>query len=84
MVGVTAFHIFTESSLAAKTLVLSKGLDNAFYIDTLNSEIVCSNSNNNILPIEDYFDNESLIDANQSTKFVNDHRLGIVISVVKK
>ena len=59
-------------------------LDNAFYIATLYSAILHGNSINNILPIETYIDNESFVDAIQSTKFVNNCRLRTDISVVKE
>ena len=41
-----------KSSLAAETLALSEGLDNAFYIVTLYSAILHGNSVDNTLPIE--------------------------------
>ena len=69
-------------SLAAKAVALSEDFDNAFYIAKLYSEILNSNSNNNVLP-KVYTDKKSLIDAIQLTKYVNNSRLIIDISAVK-
>ena len=74
---------FAKSSLTAEGLASYEGLVSVFYIAKLYSEILHWNSDHNILPLVTYNDNESLVDAIQTTEGVNDRRLRINISAVK-
>ena len=73
-----------KSSLTAKTLALSEGVDSAYYISTLFAEIMHGNTDNHKLPIQAYIHNKSLIDELKWTNFVTDKRLFIDISSVKE
>ena len=73
----------TKSSLAAETLSLSEGLDNAYYVASLYNEILY-NGNENLFPNEAYIDNKSLFNSLQSTKMVSERRLRLDISAIKE
>ena len=72
-----------RSTLAAETLSLVEGLDTAFYLGHLVSEILC-NTKKNVVPIDCYIDNKSLYDNIHSTKMVAEKRLRIDIASIKQ
>ena len=61
---------------------LSDGIDGAVFVNALLSEIYFGNARS--LPIEFITDNQSLIDALKSSKYVSDKRLRIEIGIVKE
>ena len=69
-----------KSSLAAETLALQEGVEEALYLRKLLTEM-CPNM---VLPIDAYVDNKSLVDALRSTKLVSDRRLRIDIGVLRQ
>ena len=68
-----------RSTLAAETMALQEGLEEAIYIRSLLLEL-----GNWKIPIVAYVDNKSLIEALYSTKQVNDRRLRIDIGSLKE
>jgi hypothetical protein len=69
-----------KSTLAAETLALQEGIEEAIYLQKLLSEL-CPRMR---IPIDVYVDNRSLVDALQSTKLVCDRRLRIDIGALKQ
>ena len=69
-----------KSSLAAETLALQEGVEEAIYIQKLLTEMYPSCS----FPIHAFVDNKSLVGAFGSTRFVDDHRLRITIGALKE
>ena len=59
-----------KSSLAAETLSMSDGIDGAAFVNALLSEIYFGNTRS--LPVEFITDNQSLVDALKSPKYVSD------------
>ena len=57
-----------RSSLAAETLALQEGIDEAIYLRHLLSEMMPEQS----LPIDVHVDNKGLVDAVRSTKLVSE------------
>lgn len=68
-----------RSTLAAETMALQQGLEEAIYIRSLVSELLSCE-----LPIVAYVDNKSLVQAVYSTKQVDDRRLRIYIGSLKE
>ena len=68
-----------KSNLAAETLALVEGLDMAFYLGSILSEIIKVK-----IPIECYVDNKSLWENTQSTKNVTEKRLRIDLASIKE
>ena len=73
-------HRVVKSPLAAETL--SDGIDGAIFVNALLSEIYFGNTRS--LPIEFITDNQSLVDALKSSKYVSDKCLRIEIGIVKE
>ena len=69
-----------RSTLAAETLAMQEGVDEAIYLQHLMSEVMPQEE----IPIDIYVDNRSLIDAITSTKLVADRRLRIDIASLKQ
>ena len=61
---------------------MSDGIDGEVFVNALLSEIYFGNTR--ILPIEFITDNQSLVDALESSKYVSDNRLRIEIRIVKE
>ena len=68
-----------RSTLAAETMALQEGLEEAMYIRSLIFELKHVE-----VPIVGYVDNKSLVEAVHSTKQVNDRRLRIDIGAIKE
>ena len=68
-----------RSTLAAETLALQEGLEEAMYIRTMIFELL-----GHKVPIVGYVDNRSLVEAVYSTKQVNDRRLRIDMGAIKE
>ena len=60
-----------RSTLAAETLALQEGIDEALYLQRLFTELMPSQK----FPIDVYTDNQGVVDALCSTKLVDDRRL---------
>ena len=69
-----------KSSLAAETLALQEGVEEAIYIQKLLTEMCPSCS----FPIHAFVDNKSLVEALGSTRLVDDRRLRITIGALKE
>ena len=61
---------------------MSDGIDGAIFVNALLSEIYFGNTRS--LPIEFITDNQSLVDALKSSKYVSDKHLRIEIGIVKE
>ena len=72
-----------KSTLAAETLALVDGADNAFLLSKLLGEIIY-NEKNSRLPIECRTDNRSLFQAAHTTNTLSDKRLRIEMSIVRE
>ena len=72
-----------KSTIAAETLALVEGADNAFLLSKLLAEIIY-NKKKDHLPIECRIDNRSLFQAAHSTNTLNDKRLRIEMSIVRE
>ena len=68
------------STLAAETLALQVGINEAIYLRHLMCEMMPEQD----LPIDVYVDNRSVVDAIRSTKLVSDRRLRIDIAALKQ
>ena len=73
-----------RSTLTAETLAMMDGIDAGLFIASLYSEIVHGRIIDGNIPIEVITDNNSLIDALNSSKPVTDKRLRIDISALKE
>ena len=73
-----------KSTIAAEALSLVDGLDTAFYVGSIITEILYRGANCNKIPINCYIDNRSLYENLHSTKSVNEKRLRIDIAAVKE
>lgn len=71
------------STLAAETLAMSDGIDNAIFLTTLHSELTTGDTENTI-PIICITDNHSLADALKSTKSVAEKRIRLKMSSINK
>ena len=71
-----------RSTLAAETLSLQEGLEDAVYLHHLLRELLCLQDK--ALPIIAYVDNKSLVEAVHSTKLVDDKRLRLDIGAIKE
>ena len=69
-----------RSTLAAESLALLEGLEEALYLRSVLMEIHISTT----IPIVGFVDNKSLVEAIYSTKLVNDKRLRIDIGAIKE
>ena len=69
-----------KSTLAAETLALMEGIDEAIYLKKILSEM-CPKMQ---IPIDGYVDNKSLVDALKSTHLVEERRLRIDIGILKQ
>ena len=72
-----------KSTLAAVTLALVEGLDMAFYLGSILTEIVYK-TNGCKIPIECFVDNKSLCENTYSTKNVTEKRLRIDLASIKE
>ena len=61
---------------------MSYGIDGAVFVNALLSKIYCGNTKS--LPIMFITDNQSLVDALKSSKYVSDKCLRIEIGIVKE
>ena len=68
-----------RSTLAAETMALQEGLEEAIYVRSLIFELLGWE-----VPIVGYVDNKSLVEAVYSTKQVSDRRLRIDIGAIKE
>ena len=73
-----------KSTIAAEALSLVDGLDTAFYVGSIVTEILYRNADCNKIPINCYIDNHSLYENLHSTKSVSEKRLRIDIAAVKE
>ena len=69
-----------RSTLAAETLALLEGLEEAMYLKTMIKKIDTSQ----VIPIVGYVDNKSLVESIYSTKLASDKRLRIDIGAIKQ
>ena len=69
-----------RSTLAAETLALLEGLEEALYLRSVLGEFNVGK----LIPIIGYVDNKSLVEALYSTKLVNDKRLRIDLGAIKE
>lgn len=68
-----------RSTLAAEALSLQEGIEEAYYVRTIMSELL-----NVTAPINAFVDNKSTVDAVFSTKMVDDKKLRIDIAAIKE
>ena len=68
-----------QSSLTAETIALLDGVETALYIKELYKELYAEK-----VTIEVFIDNQSLLDALKSSKYVNEKRLRIDIAALKE
>ena len=71
-----------RSTLAAETLALSEGIENAFYLKGIFKAMLGTALSD--LPVRAIVDNKSLVEAAHSTKLVDDKRLRIDIGSIKE
>ena len=69
-----------NSTLAAETLALQVGINEAIYL----RHMLCEMMPEQDLPIDVYVDNRDIVDAIRSTKLVSDRRLRIDIAALKQ
>ena len=72
-----------KSTLAAETLALVEGADNAFLMSKLMAEIIY-NENKTLLAIECKTDNRSLFQAAYTLNTLSDKRLRVEMSIVRQ
>ena len=68
-----------QSSLTAETIALLDGVETALYLKELYKELYAEK-----VTIEVFIDNQSLLDALKSSKYVNEKRLRIDIAALKE
>ncbi|XP_057302644.1 uncharacterized protein LOC130636814 [Hydractinia symbiolongicarpus] len=74
-----------KSTIAAEALSLVNGIDNAYYIGCLMSQILFSQrTNENCIPITAYIDNKSLYENIHATTLVSEKRLRIDIAAIQQ
>jgi transposase InsO family protein len=73
-----------KSTIAAETLALVDGLDTAYYVGSIISELLFRKIRCNVIPIDCFIDNKSLYDNIHSTKLVHEKRLRIDIATIKE
>ena len=71
-----------RSTIAAETLSMIDGLETAFYLGCILTEIIWQNKRENIMPIESLIDNKSLFDSIHS--MTNDKRLRVDLATIKE
>ena len=69
-----------RSTLAAETMALQEGIDEALYLQRLFTELMPSQK----FPIDVYTDNQGVVDAICSTKLVDDRRLRLDMGSLKQ
>lgn len=72
-----------RSTLAAETLSLQEGLEDAFYVKSVLADILGQKTIHDV-PVIAYVDNKSLVEAVHSTRMVDDKRLRIDIGAIKQ
>ena len=60
------------------------GLETAFYLGCILTEIIYQNKGENVMPIESLIGNKSLFDSIHSTKMTNDKHLRVDLATIKK
>ncbi|KAG1673036.1 DNA polymerase epsilon subunit 2 [Nymphon striatum] len=73
-----------KSTIAAEALSMVDGLDTAYYIGCMITEILSMKANTNFIPINCYIDNRSLFENLHSTKAVSEKRLRIDLATIKE
>lgn len=73
-----------RSTLAAEALSMADGLDSAFCLGYLLSEVIFNKPKKNMIPIDVCTDNKSLFENIHSTKVVSEKRLRVEIGSIKE
>ena len=57
-----------RSTIAAEKLSMTDGLETAFYLGCILTEIIYQNTKENVMPVESLIDNKSIFDSIHSTR----------------